>query len=611
MEEQRIPILFVVDLSGKRFGFDYFRMFLACLTSLLRTAKSGLDIVVVSVGWTSRQRNVVSFLAGQRNDVGVRFFSNGDPVFEKVSRTASKYNRGNNSFGEYVWYKLAPNMFFGNDKPVIVSDIDVAFLGDVSGVYSYALKEVENGAGIVFMPDPCLRSSEYAEFRSSAYGNVGFFVADFTRFCPFDEMIDTANRYLTDVHGRYVDTKGLYPYGTWPEQDFLNRYCFENGIKMSSFLPDDVGCVFERTDGKYRYFGIENLSPFSERLDHIKVCHMLGDSKSSFFDSSTIGRRARESVLVADSALCLDARVSYPLYGGDFYRDTDVRNSVTRQSNSFLTQPKYRTVVYANSGDQRRDTYLLPSVASLIEKATCPLRIEMLYSDDSLDSLYFRNKVSEIADLFGRDVVFDYRKLDPDLDVFGNNRYGGANLLKLFSSRIFPDADSYFLYMDSDVLVIDDVKPLFLFCDTLSDVDKVAACQSHYVVSTITYQTPAHFMGGFFFMHPDGRPSKSALRRLFAEEWHDNDEYVIAQCMQKSDLVSLGDAVVEPMVESSKAGEARRNAMERVGAVGTHVYAVHFSSSKDHDRFDKSAMPRDFSEYVDRWNSMKRLVNSI
>lgn len=610
MDSKTIPILFVVDLSAERMGFDYYRMFLTCFSGLLQTCSSPLDVAIVEIGWKPRQKELVRALANSsRTGATVRFFGKGDRTFDRVSEIVSRYRgKSKTQFGLYVWYKISPNSFFNSDRPVIVCDTDVAFMDDVTPVYEYALGELERGAGIVAMPE--LVQSYNVPFREGKYFNSGFFVADFSKFGSIDKLIDRANEYNNNITGEFKDprTEFKYDYGAYPEQDFLYRYCVDEGIFISAFLPDDVGCPYNLANNRYPEFGLSVDKPLEERLMTMRVCHLLGDNKSQFYDTSTpIGLRMKKAVYVADSLLSIPDNIPYPLYSGQYFRNTDVTRVDTPSGCSALYQPRYRTVVVSNVGSGRRDEFLLPSVMSLLVCTTCPLRIVMLYSDDSLDDMFFRDRVGRMIEFSGRDVVVEYRRCTFDLGVFSSNRYGGANMFKLFSSRLFPDADGYYLYMDSDVLVIQDISPLFTFCCLQPTADKIIGCQSHFVVSTNSYSTPAQFMGGFFFMHPLGFPSRAALGRLFAEEWHDNDEYVIAQCIRASDLVSIGNAVVEPLLESSVVGVKRRSAMKGVGSTGGTTYAVHFSSSARLDRFNKPSMPS-FGKYVDLWAMMKRLV---
>lgn len=611
MGTNSIPILFVVDLDAKRLGLDYYRMFLTCLAGLLRTCSSPVDIAIVEIGWTERQRELARVLANSsRVGASVRFFGKGDSTFDRLSGIVSKYKgKTRTQFGSYIWYKLSPDRFFDHGRPVLVCDTDVAFMDDLSPVYEYAVSEIGKGAGIVAMPEPI--QNDNVPFRGYRYFNSGFFVADFSRFDGIEGLIKRANEYNENITGIFKDPRpnGAFDYGIYPEQDFLHRYCGDENIPVSAFLPDDVGCPYASADGRYPQFGLSVDKPCEERLKTMRICHVLGDKKSQIYNpSSSIGRRMAKAVSVVDSLLSVPDSVSYPLYSGQYFRDTDVEREETPSGCSVLYPPKYRTVVVSNAGIQRRDEFLLPSVMSLLANATCPLRVKMLYSDGSLDDAFFRNRIGRMIEFSGRDVVVEYRKCRFDLGVFGSNRYAGANMFKLFSSRLFPDADGYYLYMDSDVLVIDDVRPLFTFCDMQTTIDKVVGCQSHFVVSTNSYSPPAQFMGGFFFMHPLGFPSRAALGRLFAEEWHDNDEYVIAQCMQRSDLVSIGNAVVEPILEGNSAGARRRAAMRLAGCAGGRTYAIHFSSARPSGRFDRSSMPSSFGKYVDSWIMMKKLV---
>lgn len=602
-----IPIFMVVDLDAKRLGFDYYRMFLTCLASLARTAEAPLDVAIAEIGWSARQKELARMAVSGR-DVRIRFFGKGDPAFDRVSGELSSRGGGSSMwFGSYVWYKLSPDAFFGSGDPVLVTDCDVAYMGDVSRVYGYAVEEIGKGAGIVAAPDPAY--DQGVPFREGAYFNSGFFVADFGRIGEFGALLDRAKAYSADIPPEMASSPKAHGYGIYPEQDFLNRYCADEGVRVSVFPPEYHGCPYDTVDRKYAKFGIEVDRPCIDRLETMLTCHIMGDKKWLMYDrSNAIGRRMSKAVDAAESLLCLPADPAYPTYTGPYYRETDAERPAPTPNADVLDPPCRRTVVIANSGVRRRDEFLVPSLMSLLMRTTCPLRVEMLYGDDSLDDPFFRERAGRMAEFAGRDVSFGYRKCSFDLGVFGASRYGGANLYKLFSSRLFPDADGYFLYMDSDVLVVDDVRPLFTLCDLQPDADRIVACQSHFVVSTSSYSTPAQFMGGFFLMHPLGFPSRSAQARLFAEQWHENDEYVVAQCLRRSDLVSVGNAVVEPILENNAAGERRRSALREVGCREGHVYAVHFSSAKGLDRFGRNAIPASFGKYVDEWNAMGRLA---
>ena len=601
----KVPLMYSLNLteSARKDPFDVFELFMASLCGLVKNCSKRLDLAIFATGWKNWQFDAVRVVCGDEHDV--RFIVRGNELYDRVSDL--KKGIDTHSWCDGILDKMAIREVFPSYGWAFYSDSDVIFRDDVSK-YMHEDERV-----FVFaVPDGWQAhkiSDGERDYRTdNAYMNGGFMLCNLRLFPPMKELVDF---YWSKLEEPEFSKVG---FGVATEQDTIALYALENGLKIRAMPPNVSVCDYCYRGNEFRndesvFTVYANMGMKISRIPTSKdvtILHLVGDKdKTMYGDIKPLYDFCKPSIDMADRIID-GCSLSYPMVEKPFARKTDVvhRTSPNRPA---LEDRRYRTVVYSNSGSDRWRSFLLPSVLSVVTHTKRPLRFIIM--EDRGDTSSNRER-DELESVVGEGHVVEYREADLDLSIFANNRWSGVNLHKLFMHDLLGDIDDYCLFMDSDVMVIDDLEPLFSVCDVQPTKDKVLGTLNWFHF-TDRHPIPVQLSGGFFFMHPNGYEARYVSKRLFTSEWHDNDEYVIGECTSPEDFVNLANASIEAITEGVANGKKRRDELARNGVPEGRVFAVHFLSSAVTGRFNRRVMRKDFRKYVDDWNMYVRMSGQL
>jgi lipopolysaccharide biosynthesis glycosyltransferase len=606
MTQEVVPVLYSIDLAHEKYQIvDAFTLFLSSLASVCKNSSKALDVAIVCRGWESRHHDAVRLVmsyapSGSR----VSFVDNIDEKYDDLRRVKSSID--SHGWPKCIMDRLAIRSIFTGYGWAFFLDMDVLFSDDIFN----SMKDAEDDVAFYAVPDGYItqvkgkdREEEVSKHRGIPRFSAGCVLCNMSLFPTLKQCVDY-----------YFDNKADMDSNCFTmEQDIMSYYAWDKGLKTACFdstthtLPFLYWESVPDSDVEYCYsrFGVKGAR--KPTFNGIKCLHMAGKGKErGFYDpDSDEYRFSKEYRRIADRAI--DATtLSYPMVLKKFARATDVVRR-TSPNRPFSDEPHRRTVVYSNSGSERWRDFLTPSVLSLSSHSSVDLRIVVLENAGNASSPYDKDLLRKAA---GERNYVEYREVDLDLGIFSDNRWTGVNLHKLFMHSILGDIDDYCLFMDSDVMVIDDIGPLFSVCDAQPTKDKFLGTLNWFHF-TDRHPIPVQPAGGFFFMHPNGYPARAAYKRMFTSEWHDNDEYVIGDCVDPSDFVNLDNASIEAITEGGANGQERRDRLAKAGIPEGRVFAVHFLSSSVSDRFNRLRMRKDFRRYVDDWNVYRRLAGFV
>ena len=599
-----IPVLYSFDASWPNPNHDVFEMFLASVVSVCANSSEPLDLAVVCRGFSEWQRSALRMAASAgacRH--ALRLFSDGDGTVSRLDGLEAGITVGSaGSWPKCIFDRLAVKMFFPGSDSAFFLDSDVMVGSDIASFHDALgddvfLKSVPDAEQMFNM----CHGKPYPKEPQMC---CGFTLCNLRLFPGLDEFVRFFNARV-DKGREHVPA----------DQETLSYYSYDHGFRMLAFDPEKVSreafFTWDISDDAFREFygrfGVEARGRPS--ADGVEVFHLEYAARDkAFYDEGSFEHRfyapyQREARRIIDGLT-----LRFPFVRKDYARSTEVVRPRTVSRSVFDKRPA-RTVVMSNQGSDRWYDFVLPSVLSLSVHMREPFRLVMMEPGPGSSDAE-RDHLLSVARYGGARNSVDFRVVSPDTEMMSDSFWTPAHLHKLFAADLLSDVDDYCLFMDSDVLVVDDLSPLFDVCDCQPDRDKVLGTLNWYHFVTRS-DIPVQLSGGFFFMHPGGR-AVSALRRMeFIEYWNANDEYVLGQCVSPSDFVNLGNACMEASTEGYANGAERLKRLAERGVPLGRVFAVHFLSSNDSPRFNRLRMRRDFRKYVDDWLFMKDMSKRI
>jgi lipopolysaccharide biosynthesis glycosyltransferase len=600
-----IPVLYSFDASWPNPNHDVFEMFLASVVSFCSNSSEPLDLAVVCRGMAPWQAEALRMAArsGARQH-SLRTYSEGSPEVERLDRLETRVSTGRKGYWpKCVFDRLDVKSFFpGRDRAFFI-DMDVISHADLAGLFH----ELGDDVFLESVPDAdrMFNMCHGKPYPKEPQICCGFTLCNLRLFPALEEFVDYFNTDRIDKDRDWVPA----------EQETLAYYAYDHGYRMLAFDPMKVTHMgfrkWDISDEAYRSvyaeFGVKDAG---RPVDGgIEVYHFTYTSRDSmFYDGDSFEHRFYAPYQREARRIINGLTLSFPFIPKGYARATEVRRP--RQGGRAAPPAgRTRTVVMSNQGSDRWYDFVLPSALSLSVHMREPFRLVMLEPSGG-SSVRERDHLDAVVRYGGRSNSVEFREADPDTEMMSDSFWTPAHLHKLFAADLLSDIDDYCLFMDSDVLVADDLSPLFDVCDCQPDRDKVLGTLNWYHFVTRS-DIPVQLSGGFFFMHPRGR-AVSALRRMeFIEYWNANDEYVLGQCVSPSDFVNLGNACMEASTEGYANGAERLKRLAERGVPLGRVFAVHFLSSNDSPRFNRLRMRRDFRKYVDDWFFMKDMSKRI
>lgn len=605
-----ISVMYSLDLvyrnTKRDQDIDPFFVFLCSLCGLCMNSSEPLEIALFHRGFTNAQLGEVdTALSLCRPGARLLHHTIGDPLFDRVFGWCEGHDC--RLWSSFVLAKLALRDVFPDRRLAYLVDTDVLFRGDIAETYSI---------GDSTFAKCCPEGFNAHDYKCGKrtwktdipYPNVGFMLCNLERFRPFDEFSAMYDEYQRG-HTSEIETFSN-------EQDFLARYCIDNNERMELFDTRTVTVVdyllpFHPIDGAFckpSFMDMESAGHVHENFggkfdppspESVKILHLTAEKHFLQFDSgntwfSDFCRQSRDMA----SRIIDGTSLQCPFVEKKWTRRTEVvyESSPHRPLSGTAT---YRNVVVSNKGHDRWNDFLLPSVLSMSVHTKDPIRLIVMEGEDN-SSDFEKDSLVSVLKYGNRENVADFRVVNPDTEIVGDSRWTPVHLHKLFAADLLSDVDDYCLFMDSDVLVVDDLSPLFAVCDLQPTADKVVGTLNwyHFVQRS---EIPVQMSGGFFFMHPRGRAVRAARQMEFVDYWNANDEYIIGQCVSPKEFVNLGNACIEATTEGYAHGKERMQRLAEHGIGEGRVFAVHLLNSTNGNRFNRNRMRKDYRKYVDDW----------
>lgn len=597
-----IPVLYSFDASWRNENYDLFELFLASLCGLCGNSSQPLDLVLVCRNFTNLQVHAVELAVSAGLPHKVRIVREGDPLMDAFDETEAPVDIKDLVYWpKCIFDRLAvKDVFQGYDRAFIM-DSDMLFRTDIARYYD----ELPDDVILKSYPDIWQiiwkHQGKPENIHKEPQVNFGIVLCNLKAFPSLKEIVAF---YKSSAYLDRIDkTRGFHP----AEQEAISFYAYDHGLRMAAFDPSEVVMYYYYSQKEfyhekdfvemYRSFGIENAS--LAKIEDARIVHAHEAMREKMYYDPETPEYAVYAPFRRTARRILDGlELQCPFVAKEWARATDVTYP-SEANRPFHSPRRYRNVVVSNQGADRWNDFLMPSVLSLSVHTKDQVRLIVLEGEDH-SSDFEKDSLVSVLKYGNRENVADFRVVNPDTEIVGSSRWTPVHLHKVFASDLLSDVDDYCLFMDSDILVVDDLSPLFAVCDVQPTVDKVVGTLNwyHFVRRS---EIPVQLSGGFFFMHPKGRAVRAMRLMEFAEYWNANDEYVLGQCVSPKEFVNIGNACVEATTEGFAHGRERMQKLAESGIGRGRTFAVHLLNSTNGKRFVKDRMRDDYKKYVDEW----------
>lgn len=586
-----INVLYELDMTHVQYDNDDLEtMFLSSLYSLCSNSSEKLNIKITVKGWPEWLYSAVRLTAGEFGH-SVAFVEQWDPFYSSVRKRVE-------GIYTYTWTnlildRLAVKDFFQGEKYAWLVDADIVFDDDIAKYMP------DDDKALYCVPDGFIYYVKDTKQRTDIPRVcAGIVCCNLDKFPSFDGFMSYYDANRDRIEGA-------------AEQDIISNYFFDNGMELGAFPSEKVTNyahtkwfdeeIFKKS---YAMFGVDDPKKPDEktiRIDHLSLAEALTRDPSSRGYRFWSKYKGYADTLVDGLSL---QKPSIP--SPRAFSHSPKEGPRTR---SPFASHGFRTIVFSNSGLERWYDYVLPCALSVCRYMTSDARFVVLEGNDRVSGQE-RQLFREVVTRYNKKNSVDFRAVDPDTEILADSKWTKVHLHKLFASDILSDIDDYCLFMDTDIMAVDDLEPLFRVCDVQPDDDRVVGEYSWFHFKG-AHEAPVKIAGGFFFMHPSGSVSKAAKQGLFTEFWHDNDEFVLSKETVNSRFVNLGNPMLELATEGVRNGRDRMVGLEEHGSSTDRPFCVHFFASSGRDRFNPLMFKKKHRHYVDEWNFCKDAVKLI
>ena len=641
--KKTIPMFYVLDLSRK-FGssgsIDPFELFLASVASFLSCADSKVDLHVCTKGWTDFNKGALDRVMLEFPDTAgsLRLFDDRSDEVRGILAKAPPFfieeepNGSDTFWSGYQRMKLFPEVFVTDSDLCLYVDNDV-FCNrmPLSRFADFAESELSSpdrsGATTMLWGqwDPWdldEKSKYYGMFDMSVHG---FYVNAGTQLCNLgayrtDEV--SASRADSILRAVRLELDDKYDAPRLGDQTILNLMCEAKGFRRGH-LPLSMNMCFykfsfpdllfreysKRFPGETTDVGIDTAEKFEKACMTSGTIH-LTSYKIEIYEKTyrlkwllypylDLARKATEQQrgfgsvnhCVGAKRLRVDGRVHTP----------------RRTTCGVL--PRTRPLFYSSVGDTYFHDYVLPSLASAMARSSC--RFDVILATDHSDEGEL-SSMKRLSSYFGRNDSF--RVVDAesavDLECFAGSQWGGHSTKYVqLASVLVPDVDDYMLFVDGDVLILDDLSRLFDLTDAIPTKDAlVARTAAPWGLIWNDEPPPVMIAGGFYLFNPSGALAKSVARSVFSDPWHDNDDCAFpAQCCDDGDVYDISG-----LLESTYDRDpVIRRAVRARGGIQDPMAAHFVTTRMNMYRFERRAVHPGFGRYQTDFLMFRRLVDTI
>lgn len=586
-----INVLYELDMTHAQYDNDDLEtMFLSSLYSLCSNSSEKLNIKITVKGWPEWLYSAVRLTAGEFGH-SVAFIEQWDPFYASVrKRVEGVYTY---TWTNLIMDRLAVKDFFPGEKHAWLVDADIVFDDDIAKYMP------DDDKALYCVPDGFIHYVKDTKQRTDIPRVcAGIVCCNLDKFPSFDGFMSYYDANRDRIEGA-------------AEQDIISNYFFDNGMELGAFPSEKVTNyaytkwfdeeIFKKS---YALFGVDDPKKPDEktvRIDHLSLAEDLTRDQSSR-GYKFWSKYKRYADTLVDGFSLQKPSIATPVA---FTPPPEHRE----RTRSAFSGHDARTIVISNSGSDRWHDYVLPCVLSVCRYMSSRIRLVVMEGSDRVTDSD-RQLLREIATRYRKDNLVDFRVVDPDMEILGDSVWTKVHLHKMFASGLLSDIDDYCLFMDTDIMAVDDFDPLFRVCDVQPDEDRVIGEYSWFHFKG-RHEAPVKIAGGFFFLHPKGRPARTIGANLFTEFWHDNDEFVLSKAVPNCDFVNLGNPMLELATDGAKNGKDRAKWLEIHGSATDRPFAVHFFASSGRHKFNALRFMKKHRHYVDEWNFCKDAVDSI